>query len=99
MKTKSINSTQASLDDKKELIENFQIKLENLNKEQLDLMVKKLNFLCLNYDPYQLDMGQEVENIINEYELSSFTSNPFEFTNILLQMLDKTENTIKSRVH
>ena len=84
---------------KKCLVKSFEENLLKLDKQELDLVIKKLSFLCLNYDPYDSDIEDEVENIINEYQLEEYTSNPFEFTNIVLQILDKTENIIKSRVH
>jgi hypothetical protein len=81
------------------LVQSFEENLKAMTKQQLDLAIKKLNFLCLNFDPYSDHISTEVENILSEYKLSDYISNPFEFTNIVLQILDKTENTIKSRVH
>jgi hypothetical protein len=80
------------------LVLNFENKLKEMSKNELDLVIKKLNFLCHNFDPYDDHKSTEVENIISEFELDEFTSNPFEFTNVLLQILDKTENNIKTRV-
>jgi hypothetical protein len=81
------------------LVIKFEESLIEMTKDQLDLAIKKLNFLCLNFDPYSNYVSTEVENILSEYQLTDYISNPFEFTNIVLQILDKTENTIKSRVH
>ena len=98
---KNTNSIQADdgLDGRVDLVKTFQNSLVHMDQTKLDLTIKKLNFLCLNFDPYSLTMSTEVENIINEYKLLAFTTNPFHFTNIVLQILDKTENEIKSRVH
>jgi hypothetical protein len=84
---------------KEDHLHQFEEHIKSLGKKNLDLTIKKLNFLCLHFDPYALERTTEAENIINEYELDQFCSNPFEFTNIVLQMLDKTENLIKSREH
>ena len=85
--TKSSSDTSA-LSTRQNLVLNFENKLKELNQDELNLVIKKLNFLCHNFDPYDDHMSTEVENIINEYELDTFTSNPFEFTNVLLQILD-----------
>lgn len=63
-------------------------------------MQKKLNFLCMEFDPYtDTELTQEEQNIIEEYELSDYIGNPFAFTNIVLQMMDILETEIKSRSH
>lgn len=60
----------------------------------------KLNYLCINFDPYDsMEMSSEIENIITEFKLNEFLSNPFEFTNVVLQILDKLDNEIKARKH
>ncbi len=88
----------SDLSQRQTLVLDFENMLKNMESGQLDIVIKKLNFLCHNFDPYDDHMGVEVENIINEFGLEDFTSNPFEFTNVLLQILDKTENIIKTRV-
>jgi hypothetical protein len=81
------------------LIQNYEKDLKEMTSAELNLAIQKLNFLCLNFDPYSGHMITEVENIISEYRLAEYTSNPFEFTNLVLQILDRTENLIKSRAH
>lgn len=88
-----------SFGSKEQLVKNFETSIKSMDSKALKMVIKKLNFLCLNFDPYSEHMSTEVENIINEYDLTPYTSNPFEFTNVVLQILDKTENIIKSRVH
>jgi hypothetical protein len=84
---------------RQDLIYRFEIHINKLGKKELDLVIKKLNYVCLNFDPYGQEPSIEVDNIMMDYELNEFTSNPFDFTNILLQMLDKTDNLKKSRAH
>ena len=98
---KNLSETQQlqSLDSRQYLIKSFEQSLQSMDVKSLDMVIKKLNFLCLNFDPYSDFKSTEVENIITEYNLEPYCSNPFEFTNIVLQILDKTENFIKSRVH
>lgn len=85
--------------DKADHLLRFEEYINKLGKKNLDLVIKKLNYLCLDFDPFELHRSNEAENILAEYELEQFCSNPFEFTNVVLQMLDKTENLIKSREH
>ena len=92
MPSQEVNSRQ-------DLISRFEIHINKLGMKELDLVIKKLNFVCLSFDPYGHEPSNEVENIMLDYELNEFTTNPFDFTNILLQMLDKTDNLKKSRAH
>lgn len=100
MNKNPINITPSEVDGyRTSHLHNFEEYINKLGKKNLDLVIKKLNYLCLDFDPYQLDRSQEVQNIIDEFELEHFCSNPFDFTNTVLQMMDKTENLIKSREH
>lgn len=67
--------------------------------EKLQNDLKKLNFLCHNYDPFSgAELSTELENIINEYNLSDYLLDPFQFTNRLLQIMDIAENQIKEQM-
>lgn len=81
----------------------FKNEIKNLGPKSLELVIKKLNYLCLEYDPYQTDeIPQTVANILEEFSLWEYTSNPFDFTNIILQLLDIAEEKVKnssSKVH
>lgn len=84
---------QASLDE-------FKSYIQKVGRKELGLVQKKLNFLCLEFDPYQDDeLSDEEKNIIEEFELSGLLGNPFAFTNVVLQMMDALEGEIKSRSH
>tara|TARA_B100000674_G_C37695346_1_gene847979 strand:- start:431 stop:799 length:369 start_codon:yes stop_codon:yes gene_type:complete len=94
-----LNSTGSS-SESTQLVQKFASHVSTLGKKELELTQKKLQFLCLEFDPYQSDdLSSEEENIIHEYELENSLGNPFEFTNIVLQMLDTLETEIKSRSH
>lgn len=83
-----------------ESLKEFQTYVSKLGKKELALVQKKLNYLCLEFDPYNdTELTQEEQNIIEEYELSDYVGNPFAFTNVVLQMMDALENEIKSRSH
>ena len=81
-------------------VENFKDELQKRSRQELDLCLKKLNFLCLEFDPYQCDhLKIEEENILKEFDLIETIKNPFEFTKIILQMLDNLETELKNRSH
>ncbi len=65
------------------------------NLEQLKIYKAKLDFICQNYDPFNSKPSEEVEDLISELELNSLLEDPFQFTNQLLQLLDKTQNQIQ----
>ena len=77
----------------------FKINIQKLTKKELDLLEKKANYLCLNFDPYDMNMSDEIKEIIKEFELEQACQNPFTFTNTVLQILDLIENEKKRRVH
>lgn len=83
-----------------ESLKDFREHLTRLGKKELALVQKKLNYLCLEFDPYNdAELSPEEQNIIEEYELSDYVGNPFAFTNVVLQMMDMLETEIKSRSH
>ena len=85
--------------DKADHLQRLEEYINKLGKKNLELVIKKLNYLCLDFDPYAADTSTEAENILDEFELDQFCSNPFDFTNVVLQMMDITENLKKSREH
>jgi hypothetical protein len=69
--------------------------LQSLEKqEDLDLMLKKLQYLGLHFDPFESNHSQECEAILKDLNLHEMMTNPFQATNILLQLLDKTEEKL-----
>jgi len=83
-----------------EIVENFTNELSKASQTKLNLCLKKLNYLCLEFDPYQCEhLRVEEENIIKEFELMDTIHNPFEFTKTILQMLDNVETELKKRSH
>jgi hypothetical protein len=80
-------------------INNFKNEMNSKSRDGLEMALKRINYLCDNVDPYNsLDLAIEEENIINLYELKGFLSNPFDFTNIILQMIDVVEAQLKSKL-
>ncbi len=65
---------------------------------EVERLMKKLQFLGLHFDPFQEETESECDTILEQLGLKDLTSNPYESTNILLRLLDKTEeklNTLK----
>jgi hypothetical protein len=63
--------------------------------ETLKLHQQRLQFLAQNFDPFSGDPAGECAQIVALYELEATLSNPFEFTNALLLMLDAVEDALK----
>lgn len=102
---KRINSqNQVSSDDvAAQLTATLIAKLKSSSVKELNLTLKKLNYVCENFDPFDfLNQDTETENILVEFELNQFETNPFDFTKVVLQLIDTIEslkNNSNKRVH
>lgn len=95
---KPINSENHSPKDNLaiELVKELTESLEKSSVKDLNLTLKKLNYLCLHFDPFDfLNRDNESENILKEFDLEQFSNNPFDFTKIILKLIDTIE-TLKS---
>lgn len=63
---------------------------------EVELLMKKLQFLGLNFDPFQGETGNECGQIMEQLGLSEHLRNPYLATNILLRLLDKTEERLNN---
>jgi hypothetical protein len=100
MDKQSIPVNKISPENHEEVVSFFTNELSRASSKSIGLIQKKLNFLCLELDPYNaLDLSNEEENILNEFHLKDFLTNPFEFTNIVLQLLNITELELKKRLN
>ena len=63
---------------------------------EVELLMKKLQFLGINFDPFQNDIGNECGQIMDQLGLSEHMKNPYLATNILLRLLDKTEERLNN---
>lgn len=70
--------------------------LEIKSVVEVELIMKKLQFLGLNFDPFQNEVGSECEQIMNQLKITEHMKNPYLATNILLRLLDKTEERINN---
>ena len=63
---------------------------------EVELLMKKLQFLGINFDPFQNEMGNECGVIMDQLGLTDHMKNPYLATNILLRLLDKTEERLNN---
>ncbi|GEM_PF-1269794 len=76
--------------------ESFKLGLSALDDfEKVDLIFKKLHFLGIHFDPFQDVEIPEVKQIIEQLGLITHLSNPYQATNLLLQLLDDAEERLK----
>lgn len=70
--------------------------LEMKDVIEVELLMKKLQFLGINFDPFQNETESECELIMDQLGLSEHMKNPYLATNILLRLLDKTEERLNN---
>jgi hypothetical protein len=58
--------------------------------------MKKLQFLGSNFDPFGAGPSLECQAIMDHLDLTPHLQNPYLATNILLRLLDKTEEKLNS---
>lgn len=63
---------------------------------EVELLMKKLQYLGLNFDPFQGETGNECGQIMEQLGLTDHFRNPYLATNILLRLLDKTEERLNN---
>lgn len=63
---------------------------------KVDILMKQLQFLGSNFDPFGAEISDECQAIMNALDLTTHFQNPYLATNILLRLLDKTEERLNS---
>ncbi len=64
----------------------------------VEIMLKKLQFVGTNFDPFMPEISDECQQVMDNLGLTQHMKNPYLATNIILRLLDKTEerlNTLK----
>ncbi len=81
-------------------VASFQQFLEKMTKtSEVELLMKKLKFLGMNYDPFSSEASPECQQVMERLQLTPHLSNPYQATNLILRLLDLTEerlNKLKS---
>jgi hypothetical protein len=62
----------------------------------VEMLMKKLQFLGSNFDPFGAETSTECKAIMDTLHLTTHLQNPYLATNILLRLLDKTEERLNS---
>lgn len=63
---------------------------------EAELIMTKLKFLGVNYDPFNPEVTSECQQIMDNLGLAVHLQNPYLATNILLRLLDKTEERVNN---
>jgi len=65
----------------------------------VEIIMKKLKFLGLNFDPFGAEISSECSLLMEDVGLNQFLNNPYQLTNILLRLLDITEERLNNLKH
>ena len=85
-------------ENKENFLKLFKNEIKALSYSDLTKTKQKIHYLCKELDPFNCThLSQEVESILNEYQLHSLLENPFDITNFLLKILDLLETETKNR--
>lgn len=60
----------------------------------VEILMKKLQFLGTNFNPFETSVPEECQQIMDNLGLTIHLQNPYLATNILLRLLDKTEEQL-----
>lgn len=75
----------------------FENKLISLSDVvEVELLYKKLQFLGLHFNPFEKEVTDECGQIMSQLDLTAHMNNPYLATNILLRLLDKTEERLNN---
>ena len=64
--------------------------------DEVELLLKKLQYLGLHFDPFQNEIENECKQIMDQFGLTPHMRNPYLATNILLRLLDLTEEKLNN---
>ena len=84
----------------RETTENFVMEFEKMLLAtgilEAELIMTKLKYLGINFDPFNPDITSECQQIMNNLKLTDHLKNPYLATNILVRLLDKTEEQVNN---
>jgi hypothetical protein len=91
--------TEVGISDQ-DVIASYEKRLHSMTEAlEVELLFKKLQFLGLHFDPFQSEIKSECIQILEQLKLTEHVKNPYLATNILLRLLDLTEEKLKSLKH
>lgn len=74
----------------------FEKKLLVIGLSEAEMTMKKLKFLGINFDPFSSGVSSECQQVMDSLGITEHMKNPYLATNILLRLLDKTEERINN---
>ncbi len=77
-------------------VQKFETQLGLMDVLEAELTMTKLKFLGLNFDPFNPEVTSECQQIMDNLDLTDHLKNPYLATNILLRLLDKTEERVNN---
>ncbi len=89
-------TTETSASTPENFLQEFESKILASSLVEAELTMKKLQFLGLNFDPFTPENSIECQNVMENLGLTEHLKNPYLATNILLRLLDKTEERVNS---
>ncbi len=89
----ALSSTQATPEN---FVQKFESQLVAMGVLEAELTMTKLKFLGLNFDPFNPEVTTECQQIMENLDLTDHLKNPYLATNILLRLLDKTEERVNN---
>lgn len=72
----------------------FESQIFGLTGSEAQMLYQKLKYLGLNFDPFAQEVTSECKQVMDGLGLTEHLQNPYLATNILLRLLDKTEEQI-----
>ncbi len=79
-----------------EFVFEFEKSLLAQSLTEAEVTMKKLKFLGINFDPFSSEIDSECRQVMDSLRLTEHMKNPYLATNILLRLLDKTEERINN---
>jgi hypothetical protein len=89
-------STDQKVETPEEFVSEFEKKLLAQSLMDAELTMKKLKYLGINFDPFNSEIETECQQVMDSFGLTEHMKNPYLATNILLRLLDKTEERINN---
>ena len=89
----ALSSTQETPEN---FVQKFESQLGAMGVLEAELTMTKLKFLGLNFDPFNPEVTTECQQIMENLDLTDHLKNPYLATNILLRLLDKTEERVNN---
>ena len=89
----ALSSTQETPEN---FVQKFESQLGAMGVLEAELTMTKLKFLGLNFDPFNPEVTAECQQIMENLDLTDHLKNPYLATNILLRLLDKTEERVNN---